>query len=70
MALFHIDALLAHDLLLQIIKVDEVILYLKVGNAICQECITAGQKQTDPGPSSCTPPTGLGVIDVISLWTP
>ncbi len=43
MALFHIDALLANGLLQQIIKEDEVILYLKVGNPICQECITAGQ---------------------------
>ncbi len=34
MALFHIDALLTNDLLQQIIKVDEVILYLKVRNPI------------------------------------
>ena len=43
MALFQIDALLANDLFQQIIKVDEVVLYLKVGNPICQECITAEQ---------------------------
>ncbi len=42
MALFHIDALLANDLLQQIIKVDDVVLHLKVGNPIRQKGITAG----------------------------
>ncbi len=53
MALFHIDALFTNDLLQQIINVDDVVLQLIVRNPIGEECITAGQCQTDDGPTSC-----------------
>ncbi len=42
MALFHIYSLLENDLLQQIIKVDDVVLHLKVRNSIRQKGITAG----------------------------
>ena len=42
MALFQIDALLANDLLQQIIKVDNIVLHLKVRNLIRKKGITGG----------------------------
>ena len=45
---------LVNGLLQQIIKVDDVVLHLKVRNPIRQKCITAGQGQADPGSSSFT----------------